>query len=308
MTIDRGFIMSNEQALARARVSLDGLSLGDTIGRLLGRHSSKSILDIRQSGKFPDKPWTFTDDTNMALSIYENLRLYGHIHQDELAKSFVLHFDRGRHYGPGARKFADSFREGLTWQEANSRLFNGGSFGNGGAMRIAPLGAYFADDLAKAVSEAKKATEITHAHPEGIAGGIAVAVATAIAWQHREKSLSRVDFIEQILPHIPKSDVRQNCLTAQALPNGLSIDEVVLKIGNGSKITAQDTVPYVLYCAGENLHDFENAFWMTASGGGDVDTTCAMVCGIVAVSVGGDKLPTEWLNRREPLPDWAFTS
>jgi len=54
------------------------------------------------------------------------------------------------------------------------------------------------------------------------------------------------------LPHIPQSEVRQNCITAQKLPNGLSIDEVVLKIGNGSNITAQDSVPYVLYCAGEN--------------------------------------------------------
>ena len=296
----------NEQALARARLSLDGLSLGDSLGGFFELYHPIEMVSIVRAKELPTSEWIFTDDTNMALSIYEILRRYGEINQDELAKSFVDHFDYYRGYAFGMLKFADLVQNGSYWRDINTRIFNGGSFGNGGAMRIAPLGAYFADDLAKVVSEAQKATEITHAHPEGIAGGIAVAIATAIAWQHREKPLSRADFIEQILPHIPQSDVRQNCLTAQALPSGLSIDEVILKIGNGSRITAQDSVPYVLYCAGENLHDFENAFWLTASGGGDVDTTCAMVCGIVAVSVGEDKLPTEWFNRREPLPDWAF--
>jgi ADP-ribosylglycohydrolase len=300
--------MSNEQALALARLSLEGLSLGDALGAFYEMYDTDQMMPIVKARELPAPEWGFTDDTNMALSIYESLRRHGEIHQDELCESFVAHFENTLKfgYGPGVIRFVDAVKKGMTWQTSNQQLFNGGSFGNGGAMRIAPLGAYFADDLAKVVSEAQKATEITHAHPEGIAGGIAVAIATAIAWQHREKPLLRADFIEQILPHIPKSDVRQNCIIAQALPSGLSIDEVVLKIGNGSRITAQDSVPYVLYCAGENLHDFENAFWMTASGGGDVDTTCAMVCGIVAVSVGEDKLPTEWLNRREPLPDWAF--
>jgi ADP-ribosylglycohydrolase len=185
-------------------------------------------------------------------------------------------------------------------------VFKNGSFGNGGAMRIAPLGAYFADDIPKLIIETTKATETTHAHPEGIAGAIAVSVATAIAWQNRDKPLSRGDFIEQILPHIPQSEVKTGCKKAQTLPNNLGLDAVIAQLGNGSNITAQDTVAYTLYCAGEQLKNFEEAFWLTVSGGGDVDTTCAIVCGIVAVTVGNEKLPTEWIKRREPLPDWAF--
>ncbi len=49
-------------------------------------------------------------------------------------------------------------------------------------MRVAPLGAYFADDLPCLVTEARASAEITHAHPEGQAGAIAVAVAAAWAW------------------------------------------------------------------------------------------------------------------------------
>lgn len=297
-----------EQALARAKLSLDGLSLGDALGSFFEMASMNRMIHIIKTRQLPDAPWYFTDDTNMALSIYEILRRYGHIHQDELANSFVRHFDRMRGYGPGVHRFVQALQTGQPWQMVNKTLFQGGSFGNGGAMRIAPLGAYFADDIDKLVIEAQKATEITHAHPEGVVGAVAIAVATAIAYQNRDNWLSRSDFIEKILPHVPPGDVRSNITVAQQLPTSdrVSIDQIVQAIGNGSRVTAQDTVAYVLYCAGEKLNHFEHAFWLTVSGGGDVDTTCAMVGGIVAVSVGENGLPVEWLTRREPLPAWAF--
>lgn len=51
------------------------------------------------------------------------------------------------------------------------RLFYGqGSYGNGAAMRVAPLGAYFADDLALATQQARLSAEVTHAHAEGLIG------------------------------------------------------------------------------------------------------------------------------------------
>ena len=39
--------------------------------------------------------------------------------------------------------------------------------------------------------------------------------------------------------------------------------------------------------------------------GGDVDTTCAIVGGIVGARVGIEGIPSDWLARREPLPRWA---
>lgn len=84
---------------------------------------------------------------------------------------------------------------------------------------------------------------------------------------------------------------------------GLSVGD---SFGNGSKISAQDTVPYVLFCAGEWLDNYEEAIWQTMSGGGDADTTCAMVGGIVACFVGQDGIPEKWIERREKLPQWTF--
>jgi ADP-ribosylglycohydrolase len=72
-------------------------------------------------------------------------------------------------------------------------------------------------------------------------------------------------------------------------------------------ISAQDTVPFALWCAAQHLAAFEEALWLTVVGPGDRDTTCAMVGGIVAAATGVAGLPPEWLRRREPLRDWPFT-
>jgi len=173
-------------------------------------------------------------------------------------------------------------------------------------MRIAPLGAYFAADLERVVIEAELSAVITHAHPEAVAGAIAVALATAHAIRIREGSPvpDWRAFIDLILPYIPASEVRGNIQIARDLPDNLSIEEVCARIGNGSRISAQDTVPFVLWCAAHHLHDFEAALWTTLAGLGDIDTNAAMVGGIVAPSVGLERIPTVWLQAREPLPNW----
>ena len=71
-------------------------------------------------------------------------------------------------------------------------------------MRVAPLGAYFADALKTVVEQAQRSAEVTHAHPDGMAGAIAVAVAAAWAWRLRDRSAQpqRSEFLDLIL--LPK--------------------------------------------------------------------------------------------------------
>src|SRR4051794_23739908 len=168
----------HEERLRRARLSLEGLSVGDALASFYEFTRSEALAQAVKTRKLPDVQWHFTDDTNMALSIYENLRLYERIEQQELALSFALHYDRGRGYGPSIHRFVPRVLSGQHWREAPSGAFGGtGSFGNGGAMRVAPVGAYFADDLDSTVENASRSAGVTHSHPEGIAGAIAVAVA-----------------------------------------------------------------------------------------------------------------------------------
>jgi ADP-ribosylglycohydrolase len=287
-----------EQRLIRARESLEGLSVGDAFGEL---HGYRHIPLIKGT-------WYFTDDTNMALSIYEVLRECGEIDQDKLEASYGEHYDPQRGYGPAMHMLLRQFKAGYHWHHIAKKLFNNsGSFGNGSAMRVAPVGAYFADDLSKAAEQAAKSAEVTHAHSEGIAGAIAVAVAAAHAYNLRgHDAPTRPDFIDAVLPYVPESEVKDGIVKARNLADGSDMRAAVGALGNGSYVSCQDTVPFVLWCVGEAMYDYEEALWLCASGGGDRDTTCAMVGGIVACYTGIENIPQLWRDRREPLPDWAL--
>jgi ADP-ribosylglycohydrolase len=67
-------------------------------------------------------------------------------------------------------------------------------------------------------------------------------------------------------------------------------------------VTAQDTVPFVLWSAACHLNDYEEALWATVSGLGDRDTTCAMVGGVVVMHAGVRNIPRAWLDCQEPIP------
>jgi ADP-ribosylglycohydrolase len=294
--------------LARARAALEGLSVGDAFGQRLSVPAP--ILErIVETRKLPGPPWYFTDDTNMALSVVYILRRFRGIDQDRLAHSFAEHFDRSRGYDMAMRSLLPAIRQGASWRTIARTLFGRqGSYGNGAAMCASPVGAYFADDLEAVVKNARLSAEVTHTHPEAIAGAIAVGVATALAWQLRDHSPcpTRQKFLSQVLPLVPLSKVRDGIQRAHDLPKGTSAEIAVAMLGNGSRVTAQDTVPFTLWCAGEHLGSYEDAIWLTISGQGDMDTTCAIVGGIAVMFTDPECIPPQWRSSREPLPDWPF--
>ena len=71
------------------------------------------------------------------------------------------------------------------------------------------------------------------------------------------------------------------------------------ELGNGSRITALDTVPFCLWSAART-DDFEDALWYTVGVLGDRDTNCAIVGGILASSAEV-AIPARWTEAREPL-------
>ncbi|MBA3531699.1 MAG: ADP-ribosylglycohydrolase family protein [Ardenticatenales bacterium] len=301
-------MIHQEERLERANVSLEGLSVGDAFGETFFTHPDvvEGLIAERALGRLP---WRFTDDTMMAMSVLSILRQHGHIQQDALARSFAERYDLERGYGPAMHRLLREIREGTEWQELSSALFEGqGSYGNGSAMRVAPLGAFFADDLKRVGTEAELSSVVTHTHPEAIAGTIAVAIAAAYAWQLRGQPMhpTRSEFLDLVLPWLPESEVRSKIRKARDMQDNASVAFAVSVLGNGLGVSAQDTVPFALWCAGSHLANYEEALWLTVSALGDRDTTCAIVGGIVACSTGVDAIPPEWVHSREPLPTWSF--
>jgi len=287
-------------------VSLEGLSLGDAFGeRFFGpRPQVEERIARRQ---LPEPPWTYTDDTAMALGIVEVLESCGGIDPDALALTFARNYraEPWRGYGAGAHGVLQGIGRGLPWREVSRAVFGGsGSFGNGGAMRVAPVGAYFEDDFEVAAHHARLSAEVTHAHPEGQAGAVAIAVASAWACRSRGQLGSGTgwELFDPVLEYTPPSQTRAGVERARDLSGSASVEVAVRALGNGSQVSAPDTVPFALWCAARHIDDPCRALWSTVSGLGDRDTTCAMVGGIVASAVGVEGLPGQWLAAREGLP------
>ncbi len=301
-----GLIEPERGALNRAWLALEGLSIGDAFGEQFFVHPDE-VEPLIQARTLPAPPWEWTDDTLMALSIQESLRLHGRVAPDQLALSFAHRYEGFRGYGAAMHRLLHLIREGTPWAEASPAQFSGqGSYGNGSAMRVAPLGAYFADDLDRVGAEATRSSVVTHSHPEAVAGAVATAIAAAYAWRLRGQTPTVRAFLGLILPHVPDSIVHERISHAIALDPDCSIRLGVAALGNGDELSAQDTVPFALWCAGRHLADFEEAMWWTVAGLGDRDTTCAIVGGIVALHVGEAGIPRWWRALREPLPVWPF--
>ncbi|NRQ30502.1 ADP-ribosylglycohydrolase family protein [Nonomuraea sp. NN258] len=274
----------------RALASLTGLSVADAFG---DQYFLLSNRGLDPWTGVPPGDWPWSDDTEMACSVTELLIRRDHVDQDALAADFAARLDRRRGYGAGAFALLMKVRDGVPWAKATTEGFGGnGSYGNGAAMRVAPLGAYFAGDPARAAAEAARSAEVTHAHPEGVAGAVAVAVAAAHVAAGDEG-----DLFEAVLDHLRPGYLRRGVELARSLQTD-DPHEAARRLGNGSRITAQDTVPFTLWLAARHRGDYERAVRSCVAVGGDMDTTAAIVGGIL----GGP--PEAWRERRDPLPAW----
>ncbi|MFC3574976.1 ADP-ribosylglycohydrolase family protein [Streptomyces yaanensis] len=292
---------SPSRRLERALASLRGLAVGDALGSQFFVPANYPLLKRRE---LPPSPWQWTDDTEMACSVVSVMAAHHRIDQDALARSFAEHHDFDRGYGPAVNRLLRLVREGGDWRELAAALFDGrGSWGNGAAMRIAPLGAWYAGDPEQATHQAEISAYPTHQHREAVVGAMAVAAAAALVADPAGPPSAEA-LLDGVIALVPKSAVGAGLRRARDMLDYGDAATVAAVLGSGRRTTAHDTVPFALWSAARALGDFEQAFWTTAQVGGDVDTTCAIVGGVVASEKVGTP-PGEWLNRTEPLPDWA---
>jgi ADP-ribosylglycohydrolase len=279
---------------ARALQSLDGLSVADAFGQRFFR--PQHIVRIPERAA-PAAPWSWTDDTEMALSVVEELGERGAIDPDSLAGRFARRGTPSRGYGGGAIEWLRAVGGGAPWRQAAQALFGGqGSYGNGAAMRVAPLGAYFAGEPERAAEEARRSAEVTHAHAEGVAGAVAVAVAASLAPGAARGAAGR--WLGEVARLTPPGPTREGIERASGLDPQLPGDAARI-LGTGDLVSSADTVPWALFCAAHHRDDYADALWTAVAGLGDRDTTCAIAGGIVALTA---PVPPAWLEAREPLP------
>jgi poly(ADP-ribose) glycohydrolase ARH3 len=185
-------------------------------------------------------------------------------------------------------------------------VFENGSFGNGGAMRVSPVGLFYhqsSEDLRKAATDQ---ASITHVHPLGQWG--AVMQAAAVGWavlQDPEKPLKKSEMVIQLREALWPGPIEyQKALNEiekmfdQA--GKLKGEEVVRHLGHG--VEAHRSVPTASYISGAYSPDFQDSIRAAISLGGDTDTIAAMVGAIAGAHVGEKGLPAEWIDQLEDGP------
>ena len=272
--------------------------MGDAFGQRFFVRDDVLATALKMRRVPANPPWGWTDDTAMALSLVETLEAHQTVDSDDFAKRLGRRYaaQPSRGYGGGAHEVLSQLSQGVAWDVAAKSLFEGeGSKGNGAAMRVAPLGALFANEpLSRLVEEAFRSASVTHAHAEGQAGAVAVAlVAAGLA-----KGENRGSIWANVLARTPRGATRDGIEVASTLGFDQPSTFAAQKLGSGAKVLSEDTVPFSIWCALKHHDDFVEAMWATVNGLGDRDTTCAIVGGLVGIQHAP---PAEWLQSREPL-------
>ena len=152
--------------------SLAGLRVGDALGEAFFGWPEE--VKVRIARREIPSVATWTDDTLMACSLATVLAENGGAFDDEqLISHFARYFDIQRGYGHLTSQLLHSVRLGHSWRPIMEAAHGGqGSWGNGAAMRVAPLGAYWCDDLERAATLARQQARVTHGNYEAAEGAL----------------------------------------------------------------------------------------------------------------------------------------
>ena len=217
----------------------------------------------------------FTDDSVMTVAIADALLGLDEVTEDSVKKAVIESMQRwGQKYpeaGYGANFYGWIFRP-------DPEPY--GSWGNGSAMRVSPVG-WLYDSIEKTREVAKWTAEVSHDHPEGVKGAESVAAAMFLARTGATK-----DEIKEYVVGIFGYDLSRTC------------DEIRPTYHHVE--SCQETVPEALTAFLEGA-DFEDVIRTAVSLGGDCDTLTCIAGGIAEAFYD---IPAEFISEcRKRLPD-----
>jgi len=289
-----------EQVLkAKFLGALVGTGIGDAVGAPFEgclRFSPEEIEAVTEK----QEVLSYTDDTHMMIGVAESLLRCGGFNGKDMAHTFAENYELEpyRGYGPGPPHVFRLIKAGVAWDKAAERLYHGGSYGNGAAMRMAPIGVLYHDNPAMLREIAHKSGQITHAHPLGREGAALQAYAVALAANLRPREdFSGGYFLAKLADFMSEAVYREKLDTIERLMGEPDKGKVVLGLGNG--IEAFNSVPAAIYSFLSQPHSFTRAVIGAISLGGDTDTIAAMTGAISGAYLGIRAIPIKWRNRLE---------
>jgi poly(ADP-ribose) glycohydrolase ARH3 len=251
----------------------------------------------------------YTDDTQMMIGLMEALAECAETGndfsaaalQESAARKFLSNFDPSRGYGPRIGGVMRRIESGFP-----ANMVGTDSWGNGAAMRIAPVGMFFYDDDERLIDMAVHTAEITHTHPAGVAGAVAQAMAVGRAVRHAVSgdalSLeSLVDDAARAAGEFDEGAIREISRIRDLAADDLdgAICEIVSTFSRD--VSALGAVPAALAAfvlvhrmeGGEG--GFPDVVMAAVNSGGDTDTIGAMAGAVAGACWGRASIPKQWL-------------
>jgi poly(ADP-ribose) glycohydrolase ARH3 len=218
-----------------------------------------------------------------------------------VSAKYAEFYEPWRGYGGVAHRVLRLLADGGDYRGTGRLQFPEGSFGNGGAMRIAPVGLAYRNAVAGLLLRAvEDALLCTHVHPEAIDGALVQAKAVAIAATTDPNALDPLGVVEALLP-VCRTEVMQFKL--QALVDGLRHEDddfVIARVGTG--IRASQAVAAALWAFLRYWKTPEGCVIRAVGFGGDTDTIGAMAGALVGALHGRAWIPVRWLDNIENGP------
>lgn len=325
--------MEGSLVLSKFRGSLLGVVLGDCLGSPYeGEYNvSKVVLQRffdKLTGPYFKAPiHQYTDDTVMTMCVAGSLIEKKEFDDKDLAKRFVSEFYRESKRGYGAN-IIEVFHKlrvqkfEAVWQPAREQFEGSGSYGNGGAMRIAPVALYFNNNYKEMLNIAKKCTELTHTHRLGVNGALLQCIAVHQSLflnpmkpldvkEFTNNLIIKVADIEKENPGLDFEDANPYKKQLEAMEKLLSQENVhdeEVETVLGTSIAALYSVPTAVYCflraqqpipKIETNCPFQRTIQYAISLGGDTDTIASMAGAIAGAFYGYDVINKNLLKHCE---------
>jgi len=288
---------------------ISGAILGAFTGDALGmpvegwsfREISERYGEIKEILPGRLKAGSYTDDTEMMIGIAESLIECGTFNDQHMALTFCRNYNQHRGYGSGTTRVLQLIKSGTPWEQAVKEVFPGGSYGNGAAMRIAPVACLYVgrpDELRKFAAGSAR---LTHAHPQAIEGAALQASAVALALTADSRyPLDKKGFLRSLKsslsPEAGEYSEKLDCVE-KLLEIEPAVERIVRELGNGVK--ASQSVCTCIYSFLANPGSFEKAVVKAVNLGGDTDTIGAMTGAISGAYHGRKGIPGRWLDHLE---------
>lgn len=240
----------------------------------------------------------YTDDTEMTLALARAILHSGRVDSAECAAAYAAAFTPQRGYGRSATEILTALQQGADWRRTGDMLFAGGSYGNGGAMRIAPVGLLYGQlDYFQLFEKVTAAVWMTHTHEEAIGAALLQARAIGLLANSGEVP-DPLQFLQQLRCFAPELILSQRLQqVAELLQARADADRVAETFGCG--VRSADSWPPAIWAALRYLDDPEEAIIQAVNLGGDTDTVGAMTGALVGALHGEGWLPERWLEQLE---------